>query len=140
MNARRGGALLTIIAMMFFAILCTAVIGVAQMNVHYYSFFEHRGLLKQATLTFAESLAENVQENAATLFPDRSKRGSGVYTGGGDLPMRFTYVISPDNSAYTLFVKGEYKTSPANDIAWEVSVDVFMYSSNDVTAVVPVAK
>jgi hypothetical protein len=76
MNARRGGALiLTIIVMLFFVTRCGAVIGVAQMNVAYYSFFEHRGLLKQATLTFAESLAEKVQENAATWWLlDKTRR------------------------------------------------------------------
>jgi hypothetical protein len=138
MTARRGGALiLTIIVMMFFVVLCGAVIGVAQMNVNYHSFFEHRGLLKQATLTFAESLAENVK---TIVWSDKTKRGSGTYAGGDDLPMRFTYTVSPDRNTYALFVKGEYKTSQANDIAWGVSVDIFVNSSNDVTEVRPIAK
>jgi hypothetical protein len=127
MTARRGSVLImTVTLMIFFAILCGAVIGMAQMNVTYHSFFEHRGILEQATLTFAQSMTENIREKTALRG-----LGSGdcaiTPTAQDDflLPMKFTYVISPDqNSVYTLFVKGEYASPRPNDVAWGVSVDI----------------
>jgi Tfp pilus assembly protein PilV len=138
MKARRGFTLImTLIVMFFFAILCGAVFGMAQMNVTYNSFFERRGVLEQATLTFAESLAETVKDNAASWWSgaDVSALGNGVYTVppiAGARPMKFTYVISPDKGRiYRLFVKGEYTDSDAEDITWGVSVDISTVSSAD---------
>jgi hypothetical protein len=138
MKARRGsGALGTsLVVMLFFAVICATVIGLAHMDVEYYFFFERRGILEQATQAFAESLAKSIKANASTTWwpPGGSLApGSGDYvisnemTGGGN-PIRFTYVISPDktggNDVYKLFVKGEGE-NPDEEIAWGVSVDVY---------------
>ncbi|MDR1649684.1 MAG: hypothetical protein LBR71_05430 [Synergistaceae bacterium] len=150
MTARRGSALImTITLMIFFAILCGAVIGMAQMNVTYHSFFEHRGILKQATLTFAESMAENVREKADVWWPGGSNAlGSGDYvltpTPGQDdflLQMKFEYFISPDrNDVYMLVVSGEYTTPRRNDVGWNVSVDIHEDPLDDIwTTIAPYA-
>jgi hypothetical protein len=139
MRARRGSTLIvTLVVMFFFAILCGAVFGMAQMNVTYNVFFERRGVLEQATLTFAESLAEIVKANAASWWSGgNAALGSGdctVSSIAGSPPMQFTYVISPDkNKVYKLFVKGEYAGPQANDnVVWGVSVDIRAASSADV--------
>jgi hypothetical protein len=137
MRARRGSTLIvTLVVMFFFAILCGAVFGMAQMNVTYNAFFERRGVLEQATLTFAEGLAEVVKANAANWWSSgNAALGSGEYimpSIAGSPPMQFTYVISPDrNKVYKLFVKGEYSDPQAN-VAWGVSVDIRAASSTDV--------
>jgi hypothetical protein len=142
MKARRGGALfMAPVVMIFFAMICGVVIGMAQTNVTYYSFFERRGILEQATQTFAEALAGSVKANAATWWPNSGKeqqgRGKCRMPAEEDLPgdfaMKFTYVISPDKNIYTLFVQGEYDHDPPrNDIIWGVSVDIDLTSSADV--------
>ena len=139
MKARRGSILVvTLVVMFFFAILCGAVFGMAQMNVMYNSFFERRGVLEQATLTFAESLAEVVKANAASWLSGGSAAnlGNGVYTMppiAGEPSMKFTYVISPDRKkTYKLFVRGEYADPGKENITWGVSVDVNLASSADV--------
>ena len=139
MKARRGSILVvTLVVMFFFAILCGAVFGMAQMNVMYNSFFERRGVLEQATLTFAESLAEVVKTNAASWWPSGSTAnlGSGEYIMPpiADEPsMKFTYVISPDRKkTYKLFVRGEYADPGKENITWGVSVDISLASSADV--------
>jgi hypothetical protein len=137
MRARRGSALpLALVVMLLFVILCGTVIGMAQMNVAYYSFFEHRGILEQATLTFAETLAESVKVNSEDWWPGGDPSpGSGECAPPaalGAFPMKFTYVISPDKDVYSLFVQGEYSPSQPNDAAWGVSVDISRTSSADV--------
>jgi hypothetical protein len=128
MKARRGSTLfVTIAVMFFFAVLCGAVIGMAQMNVTYNSFFERRGVLEQATSTFAGALAKVVKEKKDEWWPSGipAAKGEGVYTtpAGEELPsMQFFYFISPDKLIYTLFVRGEYAAD--QNIVWGVSVDV----------------
>jgi hypothetical protein len=125
--------------MFFFAVLSGAVFGMAQMSAAYYSFFERRSVLEQATLTFAGSLAETVRDNAADWWSGGSAPASGDYTVSvtADAPaMRFTYVISPDgNKIYKLFVRGEYAGRAYSDpnaepIACGVSVDISTAASS----------
>ena len=139
METRRGSILIvTLVVMFFFAILCGAVFGMAQMNVSYNFFFERRGVLEQATLTFAESLAEVVKANAASWWSGGSAAnpGNGEYTVSpiaGEPSMKFSYVISPDKKKiYKLFVRGEYADPGKENIAWGVSVYISVTSSTDV--------
>jgi hypothetical protein len=125
--------------MLFFAIVCVTVIGLARMNVNYYFFFERRGILEQATLTFAESLAKNVKANAEDWWNSGAikTQGDGEYIVSGDMtdgqPMRFTYVVSPDKDLiYKLFVRGERDDSK-DDVAWGVWIDIDA-SSKDITS------
>jgi hypothetical protein len=136
-KARRGSALaMTLTMMVFFAIVCVVVIGMAQTNVNYYFFFEHRGILKQATLSFAETLVESIRKNRDVWWSgDSDALAHGSWLSEVDvfyLPMRFNYFVSPDkNDIYTLVVSGEYVSPRENYVAWGVSVDIDILSSGD---------
>jgi hypothetical protein len=136
MKARNASVMITtLVVVIFFSIICVSVFGLAQMNVGYYSFFERRDIVEQATLTFAESLAESVRTNAAAWWPGGSGgQGNGAYTlseeMSGGSPIQFNYVVSPDKiDVYKLFVKGEREDS-GEKIAWGVSVDIDAHSSS----------
>jgi hypothetical protein len=136
MKKRNGSVLITtIVVVLFFSIICVAVLGLAQMNVVHYSFFERRGIVEQATLTFAESMAKSVRANSADWWPAGSgEQGNGEYVISGEMtggsPIRFTYAVSPDESdVYKLFVKGEREDSDEK-IALGVSVDIDANSSS----------
>jgi hypothetical protein len=123
--------------MFFLAVLCGIVFEMAQTNVAHYSFLERRGILEQATLSFAESLGKTLKANATAWWA-----GADTALGNGECvvspaeagvpALRFTYVVSPDkNQIYKLFVKGKYDNA-AEDVGWGVSIDISVVSSDDV--------
>jgi hypothetical protein len=120
--------------MFFLAILCGVVFGMARTNVAYYSFFERRGILEQATQSFAESLGKAIKAQAADWWTG-AELGNGECVvppiEAGRPALRFTYVVSSDkNQLYKLFVKGKYDNS-VEDIGWGVSIDINAVSSAD---------
>ena len=135
LKRRRGVGVtlaLALIVMLFLAILCAGVFGLANMNVGYDLYFERRSVLKQATLTFAEGMVSNVRANAASWWEDDAGLGFGECTVPGQRRMRFSYVVSHDTTKiYNLFVKGEYHPGGEDEnFACGVSVDINLASAS----------
>jgi hypothetical protein len=131
--SRRGIVLpITIIVMLVFMILCAGTLVLSQMNVSHVTFFERRNVLEQATLSLAQTLADEILENANlwwSLDPTAAGKGElGVDSGiNPDIPkMKFTYEVSPDKfRSYILFVRGEYVSSGfSKNAIWGVSLDI----------------
>jgi hypothetical protein len=124
MRARRGALLpITLVVMLFFALICPIVLGMADMNVKYNSFFEPRSILEQATVSFTHVLFDEISAQQEMV----SGGLSGAWLSGGNAkwsgtciispdespPMAFTYTIDESgNNEYELFVKGEFTTLP----------------------------
>jgi hypothetical protein len=136
-KSRLGSALpVAIVVMLLFMILCMGMFELSQMNVSYVTFFERRNVLEQATLSLAQTLADEILDNAnggwATGLTAVGKGELNVNSSiSPNIPkMKFTYEVAPDTSkpkAYVLFVRGEYAPSPDSykGTIWGVSVDIY---------------
>jgi hypothetical protein len=121
--------------MLLFMILCVGMLALSQMNVSHVTFFERRNVLEQATLSLAQTLADQVVENEKAWWsgaPAEVGRGTLIVDSsmGPDVPkMKFTYTVSPDKpDTYVLFVRGEYAGS-STDAIWGVSLDIYPKAS-----------
>jgi hypothetical protein len=125
--------------MLLFMILCVGMLGLSRMNVSHVVFFERRNVLEQATLSLAQTLADEIADNANswwTANPAAVGKGElSVGPGTGpDIPrMKFTYEVTPSTSnSYALFVRGEYAQHAESfrDTIWGVSLDIYPDTSD----------
>jgi hypothetical protein len=128
----RGSALpVAIVVMLLFMILCAGMLALSEINVSHVTFFERRNVLEQATLSLAQTLADEIVKNASAWWAsDPNSVGTGKLVVDSSVnpnvpKMKFTYNVSPDKSPpYVLFVRGEYEGLSKGAI-WGVSLDIY---------------